>query len=136
MKIERRKSRNAEVFTASLNDIMFFLLMFFLIISTMVTPSVVKVTLPEASAAENTTMKKAVHVVVTRDLQYFVDNEEVTFDQIESRLESILAAKQENEELNVILQADKSLTLQDVIDVINIGYKLNVKMVLFAEKNK
>lgn len=134
MKIERRKSRNAEVYTASLNDIMFFLLLFFLIISTMVTPSVVRVVLPEASAAKNVTMKKTVQLVVTDDLRYFIDNKPVAFDQIEPELSQLLAAKQENEEINVVLQADRNLNLQQVVDVINIGYKLNIKMVLFAKK--
>ena len=46
MKIERRKPRNAEVYTASLNDIMFFLMLFFLIIATMIAPATMKVVLP------------------------------------------------------------------------------------------
>lgn len=135
MKIERRRSRNAEVFTASLNDIMFFLLMFFLIISTMVTPSIVKITLPQASAAKNMTMQKTVMLSITEDLRYFINNKEVTFEEIEPNLKQIVEAKSENEEVDVILQADKSLNLQEVIDVINIGYKLNIKMVLFARKS-
>jgi len=135
MKIERRKSRNAEVYTASLNDIMFFLLLFFLIISTMVTPSVLKVVLPNASAAKNVTMKKTIQVAVTGDLRYYIDNKEVTFDEIEPALSQLLAAQKEGEELNVVLQADKSLNLQQVVDVINVGYKLNVRMVLFAKKS-
>ncbi|MEA4917980.1 biopolymer transporter ExbD [Proteiniphilum sp.] len=134
MKIERRKSRNAEVFTSSLNDIMFFLLMFFLIIATMVTPSAVRVTLPNASSAKNVTIKKAITIAITADSRYFINNKEVSFDQMEPQLAQLLEKKQENEEINVILQADKSLNLQQVIDVINIGYKLDVKMVLFAKK--
>ena len=134
MKIERRKSRNAEVFTSSLNDIMFFLLMFFLIIATMVTPSAVRVTLPNASSAKNVTIKKAITIDITADSRYFINNKEVSFDQMEPQLAQLLEKKQENEEINVILQADKSLNLQQVIDVINIGYKLDVKMVLFAKK--
>lgn len=134
MKIERRKSRNAEVFTASLNDIMFFLLMFFLIVATMVTPSAVRVTLPNASAAKNVTIKKAVTVAITADSRYFINNKEVSFEEIEPQLVHLLGEKQENEEINVILQADKSLNLQQVIDIINIGYKLDIKMVLFAKK--
>jgi biopolymer transport protein ExbD len=42
--------------------------------------------------------------------------------------------KNENVEMNVLLQADKSLSLQDVVDVIDIGNKLHVKMVLFTQK--
>ncbi len=134
MKIERRRNRNAEVFTASLNDIMFFLLMFFLIVATMVTPSAVKVTLPNASSAKNVTIKKAITIAITPDARYYINNKEVPFEEIEPQLAQLLGEKQENEEINVILQADKNLTLQEVINVIDIGYKLDVKMVLFAKK--
>ena len=48
MKIQRRKRFAAEVSTASLNDIMFFLLLFFLIISTLANPNVIKIMLPKA----------------------------------------------------------------------------------------
>ena len=135
MKIERRKSRNAEVYTASLNDIMFFLLLFFLIISTMVTPSVIRVNLPNASGAKDVALKKTVQMVVTGDLRYYLNNQEIAFDQIEPDLAQLLNSTKEGEELNVILQADKTLPLQDVVDIINIGYKLNIKMVLVAKKN-
>ncbi len=134
MKIERRKTRTAEVYTASLNDIMFFLLLFFLIISTMVTPSAIRVMLPKATAAKEITMKKTVQMVITSDLRYFLNNKEITFDQIESELSQILSTKKEQEEVNVVLQADRSLNLQEVVDVINIGYKLQIKMVLIAKK--
>jgi biopolymer transport protein ExbD len=135
MKIERQKKRNAEVYTASLNDIMFFLLLFFLIISTMVTPSIVRVMLPNASAAKNMTMKKTLQMVITDDLHYYIDNKEVSFDEIEPELTKILNSKQEDEEINVVLQADKNLNLQPVVDIINIGYQLNIKIVLFVEKD-
>ena len=135
MKIERQKKRNAEVYTSSLNDIMFFLLLFFLIISTMVTPSIVRVMLPNASAAKNMTMKKTIQMVITDDLHYYIDNKEVSFDEIEPELTKILNSKQEDEEINVVLQADKNLNLQPVVDIINIGYQLNIKIILFVEKD-
>ena len=72
MKIERRKTRLAEVYTASLNDIMFFLLLFFLIISTMVTPVALKVMLPHSSTAEKVITKKNIMLAVTADRQYFI----------------------------------------------------------------
>ncbi len=136
MKIERRKSRNAEVYTASLNDIMFFLLLFFLIISTMVTPAAIRVLLPKSETSENVVTKKNINLVITSDLQYFVEETPVPFDGIEPALSAILASKPEGEEVNILLQADKSLNLQEVINVIDIGNKLKVKMVLFTQKDK
>ncbi|MDR2954123.1 MAG: biopolymer transporter ExbD [Prevotella sp.] len=134
MKIERRKLRTAEVYTASLNDIMFFLLLFFLIISTMVTPAAIRVLLPNASTSEQVVTKKNIHLVITQDLRYYINDKEIAKIDIEPELAAILATKTENEEMNVLLQADRSLSLQDVVDVIDIGNKLRVKMVLFTQK--
>ena len=134
MKIERRKTKSVEVYTASLNDIMFFLLLFFLIISTMVTPAAIRVLLPNSSTAEQVVTRKNINLVITSDLRYFIDDKELLKEEIEPALAAILAQKGENEEVNVLLQADRNLSLQDVIDVIDIGNKLRVKMVLFTQK--
>lgn len=137
MKIERRKTRTAEVYTASLNDIMFFLLLFFLIISTMVTPAAIRVLLPNAATSEKVVTKKNINVIITKDLRYYIDDKELQKSELESTLGSVLAKEKTdnpNVEMNVLLQADKSLSLQDVVDVIDIGNKLQVKMVLFTQK--
>lgn len=137
MKIERRKTRTAEVYTASLNDIMFFLLLFFLIISTMVTPAAIRVLLPNAATSEQVVIKKNINLVVTKDLRYYVNDREIQKEEVEPVLASVLAEekkKNENVEVNILLQADKSLSLQDVVDMIDIGNKLQVRMVLFTQK--
>lgn len=46
----------------------------------------------------------------------------------------MLANKGENEEMNVLLQADRNLSLQDVVDIIDIGNKVKIKMILFTQK--
>ena len=137
MKIERRKTRTAEVYTASLNDIMFFLLLFFLIISTMVTPAAIRVLLPNAATSEKVVTKKNINVIITKDLRYYIDDKELQKSELESALGAVLAkekADNPNVEMTVLLQADKSLSLEDVVDVIDIGNKLQVKMVLFTQK--
>lgn len=134
MKIERRKMRTAEVYTASLNDIMFFLLLFFLIISTMVTPAAIRVLLPNATTSEKVVTKKNINLIITKDLRYYINDKEVAKVEIEPVLADILAKKSENEEMNVLLQADRSLSIQDLVDVIDIGNRLYVKMVLFTQK--
>lgn len=134
MKIERRKTRAVEVYTASLNDIMFFLLLFFLIISTMVTPAAIRVLLPNSKTSDQVVTRKNINMVVTSDLRYYINDKEIQKQDIESVLGAELAKKGENEEVNVLLQADRNLSLQDVIDIIDIGNKLHVKMVLFTQK--
>jgi biopolymer transport protein ExbD len=135
MKIQRRKTRSAEVYTASLNDIMFFLLLFFLIISTMVTPTAIRVLLPNSSTAEKVATKKNINLIVTSDLHYFVNDVEVPYDALEGELQRAIGTRVEGDDINVLLQADKSLNLQDIINVIDIGNKLRVKMVLFTQKD-
>lgn len=134
MKIERKKNRAAEVYTASLSDIMFFLLLFFLILSTMATPAAIRVLLPKSSTSEQVATKKNITLVITSDLRYFIDDKEILKEEIEPSLSYILKHKENNEEINVLLQADRNLSLQDVVDVIDIGNRLKVKMVLFTQK--
>ena len=136
MKIERRKLRTAEVYTASLNDIMFFLMLFFLIISTMVTPATIRVMLPKSTTSEEAVVKKNINLTITADYRYYINNVEIGFDEVEAQLSQILAERAENEEAVVLLQVDKSLNIQDLINVIDVGNKLKVKMVLFTQKEK
>jgi biopolymer transport protein ExbD len=132
MKIDRKRTRTSEVYTASLNDIMFFLLLFFLIISTMVNPSVIKLLLPKASNSEQTVSKQNINLTVTKDLKYYINDEEVTFDRIEPRLKNLKARAKET---TVILRADNVITLQHVVDIIDIGNKLKLKVILATRKD-
>ncbi len=135
MKIERRKSRSAEVYTASLNDIMFFLLLFFLIVSTMVTPTAIRVLLPNSSTAEKVATKKNINLTITSDLRYFVNDKQVPFEGLEQQLVAVIGERHEGDDVNVLLQADRTLNLQDIINVIDLGNRLKVKMVLFTQKD-
>lgn len=126
MNLRRKKKINAEVATASMNDIMFFLMLFFLIMSTLLNPNVIKLTLP--SSSHNVELrKKEVTISVTKDMQYFVNNVPVTFPMLEPLLTTELA---KSKDFTVILRCDSGLTIQDLVTVLEIGNKLKVKMVL------
>jgi biopolymer transport protein ExbD len=131
MKIERRKTKASEVYTASLNDIMFFLLLFFLIVSTMVNPSVIKLLLPKASNSEQTVSKQNINLSVTKQLRYYINDEEVPFERIEIKLKALMARAKET---TIILRADNDITLQHVVDIIDIGNKLKIKVILATRK--
>ncbi|MGQ0829266.1 MAG: ExbD/TolR family protein [Bacteroidota bacterium] len=126
MKLKRRHREGAEVSTESLNDIMFFLLLFFLIISTLVNPSVIKLTLPSSKAAVAMS-KQQVTIEVNADHEYAVNKTKIPFADLENAIKIELARTQSP---TVILKLDKSLTVQDLADVMQIGYNLGVKMVL------
>ena len=135
MKIERRKPRNAEVYTASLNDIMFFLMLFFLIIATMIAPATMKVVLPSSKTSSDAAIRNQINLTVTADLKYFVEDREVTLEQIEPIIAQELE-KKKNKETIVLLHADRSLNLQNVVNLFDIGNRLKTKMTLFTQKEK
>jgi len=135
MKIERRKPRNAEVYTASLNDIMFFLMLFFLIIATMIAPATMKVVLPSSKTSSDAAIRNQINLTVTADLKYFVEDREVTLEQIETIIAQELE-KKKNKETIVLLHADRWLNLQNVVNLFDIGNRLKTKMILFTQKEK
>jgi len=102
----------------------------------MVTPATIRVLLPKSKTSENVVVKKQISLTITADHKYYIDKNEVTFENIEPQLSAILAKKTKSEDVIVLLHADKTLNLQDVVSVIDIGNKLKVKMVLFTQKGK
>lgn len=130
MKIRRKSKFAPEVFTHSLNDIMFFLMLFFLIISTMVNPNVIKLMLPKASAAQQM-QKKQTTVAVDADKNYSIDRKPVAKDQLETQLANTFNGI---EDKTVILQVDQTVSVQDLVDVLAIGAKLDIKMVMAVKK--
>lgn len=122
----RRKPFGAEVSTASFNDIMFFLMLFFLIMSTLISPGVIKLTLPNAK--NNQTVRKTeVAISITKDLKYYINQKEISFDDIELELVTLI---KDLKDPIVVLRCDNTLEIQKLVDVMEIGNKLKVKMIL------
>ena len=80
-------------------------------------------------------IRNQVNLTVTADLKYFVEDLEVPFEQIEPMIARELEKKRDQETI-VLLHADKSLNLQDVVNLFDIGNKLKTKMILFTQKDK
>jgi biopolymer transport protein ExbD len=132
MNIRRNKHFKPEVSTSSLNDIMFFLLLFFLIVSTLANPNVIKLLLPASNASQNIN-KQQITISVTEDKQYFIDNKAVNIGDIEYILKTRMAGI---EEPTVVLRFAYNLSVQDLVDVLEIGTRLKVKMVLATTKKE
>ena len=127
----RKKQRgvSAEVHTSAMNDIMFFLLLFFLIASTVTNPNVVKLLLPKSSSGQSMS-KKTINVSISKELKYTVDKKEVAVGD----LPTVLAGyKKMASELTIVLYVDKTVAIQDVVAVMDVSQKLNIKLVLATE---
>lgn len=130
MKLKRSKYFQAEVSTSSLNDIMFFLLLFFLIISTLSNPNVIKVLLPSSKSSQNIN-KQQINLTVTAEKKYFIDKIEVPRDQLEIQL---LKRIENIESPTIILRFYRQLTIQDLTDILEMGNRHRIKMVLATQK--
>jgi biopolymer transport protein ExbD len=126
MAIKRTRRFHAEVATSSLSDIMFFLLLFFLIISTLANPNVIKMTLPKSKNNEKTN-KQNITLSVTEDKKFYLDKQEVAFDQLES---SLLLKMGSSKDQAVVVRIPFNLQVQDLVDILQIGVKNNLKFVI------
>ena len=130
--LHKKKDFTAEVFTSSMNDIMFFLMLFFIIISTLLNPSMIKVSLPNSRYSQ-TIQKKEINLTMTKEKMYFVNNTRVTFDGLETQLRKELKLYPD---AFIMLRFDYELNIQDLVDVLSIGNKLNAKMIIATAKSR
>ena len=129
MKIQRRHEFKPEVATASLNDIMFFLLLFFLIVATFANPHVIRLFLPKANSSQTVT-KKQITLSITRKKMYYIDERPVLFQDLEGELARI---KAQLPDVTIVVRADATLTIQDLVDVLQIRSNQEIKMILATE---
>ena len=119
MNFRRRPRITSEVSTSSLNDIMFFLLLFFLITSTMINPNMIKLSLPKAT---NKVMENNKNVTVSIDSvgNYLVNKKKIDLDRLPSAIQVELnKLKLVDKDPVLIVNADKSVKWDNVVKVIN-----------------
>ncbi|MFN5323315.1 MAG: ExbD/TolR family protein [Bacteroidota bacterium] len=132
MNLRRRHKSHTDVYSHSLNDIMFFLLLFFLITSTMATPSVLKLLLPNAKTGIQS-VKHPVVVSLTADMQYAVNQTVVNREGFEAALQAAVAGQTDP---TALLKVDKAVPWEEVVYLIDIGNKNKVKMVAATNLTK
>ena len=130
--LRKKKDFTAEVFTSSMNDIMFFLMLFFIIISTLLNPSMIRVALPSSHNSQ-TLQKKEINLTMTKEKIYYVNNAQVSFDALESELKKELT---KSPEAFIMLRFDNTLPIQDLVNVLSLGNRLNSKMIIATAKSK
>jgi len=132
MNFRSERKQTFEVFSNSFSDIMFFLMLFFLIVSTMITPGAIKLALPQADKSPQMNKQtEKIAISVTKDLKYYINDRQIQFSQIEPEL---LKIKKGNEEAFAIVRCDNTIAVQSMVDVLQLGNKTGVKMVLATSK--
>jgi biopolymer transport protein ExbD len=132
MKLKRQSRFHHEVSTGALNDIMFFLLLFFLIVATVANPQVIKLSLPKAGPTGDTA-SKPVYLNVNGEKQYFIDQSTaLTWEEVEPALRSKVEGLPDP---TVVLRVERELDVQSLVDVLDLGMRLKVRMVLQTAAN-
>jgi biopolymer transport protein ExbD len=126
MAIQTRNKRKAEFSMASMSDLVFLLLIFFMLTSTLVAPNAIKLLLPNSSS--KTMAKQTVTVYINDKHEYFVEENRVSDLQLQDRIGSKVAGQLD---ASIVLRSDKSVPVQYVVNVIdavnNINKKYNTK---------
>ncbi|GAP72235.1 ExbD/TolR family protein [Candidatus Symbiothrix dinenymphae] len=130
MGIKRKNKLTAEFNMSSMTDMIFLLLIFFMITSTVVTPNAIKVMLPQS--AQQTSAKPLSRVTIDKNLRYYVayDREKekrVNFDDIVPFLQKCYA---QNNEMYVALYADETIPYAEVVKLLDIANQNHFKMIL------
>jgi biopolymer transport protein ExbD len=131
MDFSRRRRLTSHVETGSMNDIMFFLMLFFLIVSTMVNPNVIKLLLPNAKSSKQV-MKQPITVSVNAAGEYFVNKKPVNPTSLETELQTLIGTNHLDAP-TVVLRVDASLNVQKLVDILELGNRLKIRMVMATQ---
>jgi biopolymer transport protein ExbD len=128
MAIQTRNKRSIQFSTASMSDLVFLLLIFFMLTSTLVAPNAIKLLLPQSSS--KTLAKQTITVYINEKAEYFIGETKVTTDQLQPLLSSELSGQLEG---SVVLRSDQTVAVQHVVNVIDAVNKINDK---YSTKHK
>ena len=130
MNIRGRNKISPEFNMSSMTDIVFLLLIFFMIASTLVTTNAIDILLPKASG--KTENKKSVSVSIQKDLSFYIDQSKVEIQNLETELLQLL---QQEAEPTLVLRAEKSVPVDYVVKVMDIANRNKYKIILAVNPN-
>jgi biopolymer transport protein ExbD len=126
MKIGKNRNKVSTEFNmSSMTDIVFLLLIFFMITSTMVTTNALDLVLPKAKG--KTDSNKSTSVSIDKELNFFIDKDAVSETDLETQLLAVLGKSTEKA---IVLRAEKSVPHEKVVKVMEIAYRNQIKMVI------
>ena len=126
MKIGKQRNKVSTEFNmSSMTDIVFLLLIFFMLTSTMVTTNALNLVLPKAKG--KTDSNKNTSVSIDKDLNFFIDKDKVEENQLEPQLLALLNGADNKA---IVLRAEKSVPHEKVVYVMDIAYRNGIKMVV------
>ena len=115
---------------SSMTDIVFLLLIFFMLASTLVTTNAIDIILPTAGG--KTENRKTISVSIKKDLTYFIDQKQIAIAQLESQLIDRLKG---DSTPTTVLRAEQSVPIDHVVNVMDIANRNKIKVILAVKPN-
>jgi len=131
MNLRRHLRESKESETSALNDILFILLFFFLIISTLANPNLVKVSTPKA--ASDSKAKQTVVVTVDSLQRFFVGTRTTSVDSLKPAI-AAMVAKAHDAEPTVVINGDRKAHFDNIVAVMKAAKALKLKTVVAVDK--
>lgn len=125
MALSQRNKISINFSSVGMTDVVFNLLIFFMLTSTLVHPSAIKLLLPKGSS--QTSAKPQTTVSINSDLNYFIEQQPVAFDQIENILKQKLGNKPDT---YISVHADKTVPFENVVKILDIAQRNNYKLII------
>ena len=130
MSLRSRNKVSANFSMSSMTDIVFLLLIFFMLTSTLVSPNALKLLLPNSKA--RTLEKQTLSVSITPEIDYYVGDKQVAIENLEQELKLEFTGQ---EEPAIVLHADKTVDIEYAVKVMDIAYRNKYKVVLATNPN-
>ena len=125
MALKSRNKVSPNFNMSSMTDIVFLLLIFFMLTSTLVSPNALKLLLPNSKS--KTLEKQTISVSINKDLDFYINENQVIESNLENELKQVLSQQQEPA---IILHADKTVDIEHVVKIMDIAYRNKYKIVL------
>jgi len=125
MNLRGRNKVSPEFSMSSMTDIVFLLLIFFMLTSPVITPEALDLILPKAKG--KTSNVQSLAVSINKDLEIFINSDQVSIDQLELELQKRLMGE---EDPTIILRAEESVPIQNAVSVMDIAKRNKYKVVL------
>lgn len=125
MAIRNKNKVSVNFSNAGMSDIVFLLLLFFMLTSTLVHPTALKLLLPKGTTQSSA--RPMTTVSITKDLQYFIEDQPIDIEYLEAALQSRV---EDSPEIYISVHADRSVPIEYVVSIMNIAAKNQYKLIL------
>jgi biopolymer transport protein ExbD len=129
MNLRRRLKGHPELHAGALNDILFILLFFFLIVSTLANPNVIKLSQPKAKS--DTKAKQTVIVNIKPTGEYIINGKQITIEEMKAFMEPYVM--KDSSQATIAINADRTVPLENVVAVMRIARDLGARSTLLVD---